>query len=80
MLLFLTGCAASPIETSEPTLPTPMTEATQPDPTETTVPATTPFRGPAVSLSKTGIISVYLFIFSFTAAPRFLPYRHRATT
>lgn len=41
MLLFLTGCAASPIETSEPTLPTPMTEATQPDPTETTVPATT---------------------------------------
>ena len=39
-----------------------------------------PFRGPAVSLSKTGIISVYLFIFSFTAAPRFLPYRHRATT
>ena len=41
MLLFLTGCAASPIETSEPTLPTPMTEAPQPDPTETTVPATT---------------------------------------
>ena len=41
MLLFLTGCAASPIETSEPTLPTPMIEAPQPDPTETTVPATT---------------------------------------
>ena len=41
MLLFLTGCAASPIETSEPTLPTPMTEAPQPDPTETTVTATT---------------------------------------
>ena len=41
---------------------------------------TGPLRGPAVSLSKTGMISVYLFIFSFTAAPRFLPYRHRATT
>ena len=41
IFLFLTGCAVSPIETSEPTLPTPMTEAPQPDPTETTVPATT---------------------------------------
>ena len=45
MLLFLTGCAASPIETSEPTLPTPMTEATQPDPTETTVAANCPHEG-----------------------------------
>ena len=41
MLLFLTGCAVSPSETREPTLPTPMTEAPQPDPTETTVPTTT---------------------------------------
>ena len=41
MLLFLTGCAASPIETSEPTLPTPMTEAPQTVPTKATVPATT---------------------------------------
>ena len=41
IFLFLTGCAVSPSETREPTLPTPMTEAPQPDPTETTVPATT---------------------------------------
>ena len=39
ILLFLTGCAAAPVETSEPTLPTPTTEA--PVPTETTVPVTT---------------------------------------
>ena len=39
ILLFLTGCAAAPVETPEPTLPTPTTEA--PVPTETTVPATT---------------------------------------
>ena len=39
ILLFLTGCAAAPVETSEPTLPTPTTEA--PVPTETNVPVTT---------------------------------------
>ena len=39
ILLFLTGCAAAPVETSAPTLPTPTTEA--PVPTETTVPVTT---------------------------------------
>ena len=41
ILLFLTGCAASPIETSEPTLPATVTEAPQTVPTEATVPATT---------------------------------------
>ena len=41
MLLFLTGCAASPVETSEPTFPTPTTEAPQTVPTEPTIPATT---------------------------------------
>lgn len=39
ILLFLTGCAAAPVETSEPTLPAPTTEALVP--TETTVPVTT---------------------------------------
>ena len=41
LLLFLTGCAASPVETSEPTFPTPTTEAPQTVPTEPTIPATT---------------------------------------
>lgn len=41
MLLFLTGCAAAPVETSEPTLPATGTEEPQTVPTETTVPATT---------------------------------------
>ena len=40
LLLFLTGCAASPAET-EPTFPTPTTEVPQTVPTESTVPATT---------------------------------------
>lgn len=39
LLLFLTGCAAAPVETSEPTLPAPTTEA--PVPTETSLPVTT---------------------------------------
>jgi beta-N-acetylhexosaminidase len=39
ILLFLTGCAAAPVETSEPTLPAPTTEA--PVPTETSLPVTT---------------------------------------
>ena len=39
ILLFLTGCAAAPVETSEPTPPTPTTEA--PVPTETNLHVTT---------------------------------------
>ena len=40
LLLFLTGCAASPAET-EPTFPTPATAAPQTVPAESTIPATT---------------------------------------
>ena len=41
IFLFLTGCAVSPSETREPTLPATVTEAPQTVPTEATVPATT---------------------------------------
>ena len=41
IFLFLTGCAVSPSETREPTLPATVTEAPQTVPTETTVPTTT---------------------------------------